>query len=246
MRVLIACEVSGRVRDAFRDLGHDAWSCDILGPDSDVPGFSPAQWAETWNAQRWPAYHLEGDALWFTEGWAGEPWDLMIAHPPCTYLTNAGVRWMYEGGKRIEYADGTDNLDLARYDAMDAACTFFARLWCLDIPRVAIENPIMHGMAADTIDARIRELRGPKLPLPQIIQPWQFGDPETKATCLWTRGLPALIPTHRKPAKVAHRVHMTSPGPDRWYWRSRTPEAVANAFATQWGSNVFAVPSWAY
>ena len=192
MRVLVACEFSGIVRDAFIAAGHDAWSCDLLDTERSGP-------------------HLIGDAGRAVI-WDG-PWDLMIAHPPCTYLALSGVRWLY-GGK------GTER-DPERWAMMERAAAFFR--WLLDapIPRIAVENPIQHRHAG--------------LPKPtQIIQPWMFGTPETKATCLWLKNLPPLEPTNIVDGRIP-RVHHASPGPDRWKERSRTDPNIAAAMAAQWG-----------
>jgi site-specific DNA-cytosine methylase len=188
MKVLIACEYSGRVRQAFRDRGHDAWSCDLL-PAEDGP------------CNR--AYHMQGDVL----GILGQGWDLMIAHPPCTDLAVSGSRWFPE--KR---ADGRQQ----------AALEFVRQLLAAPIPRVALENPV------SIISSQIRKPD-------QIIHPWQFGHGETKATCLWLRGLPKLTPTQIVPGREA-RVHRMPPGPDRWKDRSRTYQGIADAMAAQWGA----------
>lgn len=159
-------------------------------------------------------YHVQCDAI----GWLGTHWDMLIAFPPCTFLCNSGVRWL-DGGKNG-----------ARMGEMILACEFFNTLLGDDImsaashiPRIAIENPIHHRYAR----GRIRKYD-------QIIQPWQFGHGETKATCLWLKGLPPLQPTNivegRKP-----RVHHASPGPERWRERSRTLPGIAAAMAAQWG-----------
>jgi hypothetical protein len=187
MRVLVACECSGRVRDAFAARGHDAWSCDL--EPSDTPG-----------------QHLQCDVLTVIE----RGWDLMIAHPPCTYLCNSGVRWLHTQPGRME--------------RMVEAARFFRELLNADIPRLAIENPIMHKYARQLI--RFRQ--------DQIIQPWQFGHGETKATCLWLRNLPPLRPTQIVEGRKG-RVHFESPGPDRAKRRSVTYEGIAAAMADQWG-----------
>ena len=182
MRVLVACEFSGRVRDAFLARGHDAYSCDLL------PSNGP---------------HYQGDVF----DVAYEGWDLMIAHPPCTYLCNSGVRWLKNSNQRVEN--------------MWEASKFFQKLWCLPIPKICIENPIPH--------------RYGNLPkYTQIIQPWQFGHGETKATCLWLKDLPALEPTRVVKGRKG-KIHLMSPGPDRGRLRSITYQGIANAFAAQWG-----------
>jgi hypothetical protein len=190
MRVLVACEFSGIVRDAFLAAGHDAMSCDLLPTER-------------------PGPHYVGSVIDVIS--AG--WDLMVAHPPCTYLANSGVRWLYGGKGTIR--------DEHRWHQMRSASYFFKRLLDDDIPRIAIENPIMHRHAG---------IRKPD----QIIQPWQFGHPETKATGLWLKGLPLLVPTNIVDGREP-RVHHASPGPDRWKERSRTLTGIAAAMAEQWG-----------
>lgn len=184
MRVLVACEFSGTVRRAFRALGHDAWSCDLL----------PAE-DESQN-------HIIGDALLTA---CGGPWDLMIAHPPCTHLAVSGARWFKD--KAEEQAD---------------ALAFVQRLLLAPVPRIALENPI------SIISSRIRKPD-------QIIQPWQFGHGETKATCLWLKNLPNLQPTDVVSGRE-NRIHRMAPSPDRWKERSRTFQGIADAMAYQWGS----------
>lgn len=197
VKVLIACEFSGVVREAFIRRGHQAVSCDLL-PE----------------ANGYHDQHIQGDVRDVLD----RGWDLIIAHPPCTYLANSGVRWLY-GGK------GTTK-DPARWRAMEEAAAFFEIFWRLNaVPQIAIENPIQHRYARELIGA------GPPT---QIIQPWQFGHPETKATCLWLRNLPPLQPTHIVEGR-APRVHHESPGPDRWKRRSQTYTGIAAAMAAQWG-----------
>lgn len=181
MKVLIACEYSGRVRDAFLALGHDAMSCDLLPTDVEGP-------------------HHMGDVTELLH----MGWDLMIAHPPCTHLAVSGSRWFK--GKVKEQAE---------------ALVFVQTLMDAPIAKIAIENPI------SVISSRIRKPD-------QIIQPWQFGHGETKATCLWLKGLPKLTPTNVVEGREA-RVHRMPPGPNRWKERSRTFEGVAHAMAAQWG-----------
>lgn len=193
--MLVACEFSGVVRDAFIERGHAAMSCDLLPTERPGPHF-------TGPIEELLAYNL--------------PWDLLIGHPPCTYLANSGVRWLY-GGK------GTER-DQDRWWAMEESARFFRALLEAPIPRVAVENPIMHRYGRDIISS------GPT----QIVQPWQYGHPETKATCLWLRNLPPLEPTNIVDGRTP-RVHHASPGPDRWKERSRTLTGIADAFADQWG-----------
>ena len=182
MRVLIACEYSGTVREAFTALGHDAWSCDLLPTER-------------------LGQHIQDDVL----SHLNDGWDLMIAHPPCTHLAVSGARWFKD--KLPEQAEALD---------------FVRRLMDAPIPRIAIENPI------SIISSRIRKPD-------QIIQPWQFGHGETKATCLWLKNLPKLVPTNIVEGREA-RIHKMPPGPDRWKERSRTFEGIANAMAQQWGT----------
>lgn len=182
MRILVACEYSGRVRDAFIAKGHDAISCDLLPTDADGP-------------------HHMGDVTELLH----MGWDMMIAHPPCTHLAVSGSRWFKD--KIKEQAE---------------ALVFVQTLMDAPIPMIAIENPI------SVISSRIRKPD-------QIIQPWQFGHGETKATCLWLKGLPKLTPTNIVEGREA-RVHRMPPGPDRWKERSRTYQGIALAMADQWGS----------
>jgi site-specific DNA-cytosine methylase len=181
MRILIACEYSGTVRDSFIRAGHDAVSCDLL--PTDVPG-----------------PHYQGSVLDIIN----DGWDLMIAHPPCTHLAVSGARWFKE--KQTEQAEALDFVRLL----MDA-----------DIPRIAIENPV------SIISSRIRKPD-------QIIQPWQFGHGETKATCLWLKNLPKLTPTNIVEGREA-RIHKMAPSPTRWKERSKTYQGIADAMAAQWG-----------
>lgn len=187
MKVLIACEYSGRTRQAFRDRGHDAWSCDLL-PSEDRS-----------------EHHIIGNV----ESLLVERWDLLIAHPPCTRLCNSGVRWLHER-----------NL----WEDLKEAAAFFKLFLDANVPRIAIENPVMHGHARELIG------RGPDF----CVQPWQFGEPFVKRTCFWTKGLPPLRPTNivegRHPA-----VWLASPSPNRWKERSRTYQGIADAMADQWG-----------
>jgi hypothetical protein len=182
VRVLVACEFSGIVRDAFRAQGHDAWSCDLL----------PSERGKAWHIQDPAEYAIHLG------------WDLMVAHPPCTYLAVSGARWFKD--RQQEQAD---------------ALAFVQALLDAPIPRIALENPV------SVISSRIRKPD-------QIIQPWMFGHGETKATCLWLKNLPLLVPTDIVEGREA-RVHRASPGPDRWKERSRTLPGIAAAMAAQWG-----------
>ena len=192
LRVLVACEFSGTVRDAFRARGHDAWSCDLLPTEGDS------------------AWHIQGDAMKVAytvtpNTWGTSPWDLMIAHPPCTHLAVSGSRWFKD--KQQEQKD---------------ALQFVYALMHAPIPMICVENPI------SIISSRIRKPD-------QIIQPWQFGHGETKATCLWLKNLPKLVPTNIVEGREA-RIHKMAPGPDRWRERSRTYQGIADAMAEQWGA----------
>jgi hypothetical protein len=200
MRVLVACECSGIVRDAFAARGHDAWSCDL----------KPSERA---------GRHIQGDAI---EAAYSRPWDLMIAHPECTYLANSGAKHLYASMK----AENGPNAD--RWAKLGAAAQFFLTLWRAPIERKAIENPIMLG--------HVRRLFG--IPQPaQIVQPWQFGHGETKATCLWLDGLLPLRPTAIVEGRE-QRVFRMAPGPERKADRSRTYAGIAEAMADQWGGIV--------
>lgn len=184
MQILIACEYSGRVREAFRKLGHSAWSCDMLDSEDDS------------------LYHIKGDVIpLLTMGW-----DLMVCHPPCTHLAVSGAR--HFPAKRES-------------GVQQQALNFVQQLLDAPISKIALENPI------SIISSMIRKPN-------QIIQPWQFGHGETKATCLWLKGLPLLQPTNIVEGREA-KVHRMPPGPNRWKERSRTYQGVADAMAAQWG-----------
>lgn len=182
MKILIACEYSGTVREAFSKLGHDAWSCDIL--ETETPG-----------------KHLQCDVREIL----GDGWDMMIAHPPCTHLAVSGARWFKD--KKVEQAE---------------ALEFVRLLMNAPIERIALENPI------SIISSHIRKPD-------QIIQPWQFGHGETKATCLWLQNLPKLQPTNIVEGRE-QRIWKMPPGENRWKERSRTFKGIAQAMANQWGN----------
>lgn len=183
MRVLVACEYSGRVRDAFLARDHDAMSCDLLPTDA-------------------PGPHYQGDVFDII----GDGWDLMVAHPPCTDLAVSGARHF-----AAKIADGRQQ----------RALDFVRRLLDAPIERIALENPI------SVISSKIRKPD-------QIIQPWMFGHGETKATCLWLKNLPKLVPTDVVDGREP-RVHRMPPSADRWKKRSETYLGIANAMASQWG-----------
>lgn len=205
MKVGILCETSGAMRRAFQRRGHDATSVDLL----------PAEDGSNHHIQDDVRNHLDG-------------WDLLIvAHPPCTRLCNSGVRWLHIPPPGRTLVDMWQELD----DGVD----LFTACWNADCPRVAVENPIMHRHARERMPA--------DLPKPQIVQPWWFGEPFFKATGFYLRGLPPLTATGRLTPpragtddhKAWSAVHRAPPGPDRWKFRSRTFDGVAEAAAEQWG-----------
>ena len=181
MRVLVACEYSGVVREAFTEMGHDAWSCDLLPTET-------------------PGNHYECDVKEILN----DGWDLMIAHPPCTHLAVSGARWFKD--KQKEQAEALEFVQLL----LDAP-----------IKQIALENPV------SIISSKIRKPD-------QIIQPWQFGHGETKATCLWLKNLYKLQPTDTVAGRE-QRIWKMPPGPNRWKERSRTFTGIAKAMAQQWG-----------
>ena len=193
MRVLIACEFTGNVREAFAALGHDAWSCDLRP------------------TERF-GQHIRGNVLDHLD----EGWDLMVAHPPCTYLCSSGLHWNVRRPERVALTE--------------AALVFVGQLLDAPIPRIALENPV------GCISSRIRRPE-------QIVQPWQFGHPESKATCLWLKGLPCLTPTEvlARPAsgRWANQTptgqNNLGPSEDRDKLRSATYPGIAAAIAMQWG-----------
>ena len=194
MRVLIACEYSGTVRDAFIAAGHDAMSCDILPTDA-------------------PGPHYQGDV----RDVIGNGWDLMVAHPPCTYLSVSGMHWTARGLRDPQLTED--------------ALAFVRLLMDAPIPHIAIENPV------SVISSRIRKPD-------QIIQPWQFGHDASKKTCLWLKNLPPLKPTDilpgdaktRRGNQTASGQNRLPPSKDRWKIRSTTYAGIAQAMAEQWGA----------
>lgn len=193
MRVLIACEFSGVVREAFRAKGHEAWSCDFL------------------DAEDGSRFHYQSDVL---EVLKFTSWDLMICHPPCTHLAVSGARWFKD--KKQEQAD---------------ALCFVQKLLSAPIKHIALENPI------SIISSKIRKPD-------QIIQPWMFGHPESKSTCLWLKNLPKLVPTNILALPTSGRWENQTPsgqnklGPseNRWKLRSITYKGIADAMAAQWNN----------
>jgi len=198
MKILIACEESQEVCKAFRRRGHEAYSCDI----------EPCSGGH-------PEWHLQQDVTELLK----EKWDMMIAHPPCTYLANSGVCWLFK--------------DPQRWDLLKDGAEFFRKLLNADIPKIAIENPIQHKYAREMIGKRYT----------QIIQPWMFGHTESKATCLWLKGLPVLYATNDVknemvllPKNEQQRLHYLPPSKDRRKLRSKTYHGIAEAMAEQWGA----------
>lgn len=200
MRVLVACESSGVVREAFRRLGHDAWSCDLLPAEDGSP------------------FHLQGDALSHA---LGGVWDLMIAHPPCTYLCSSGLHW----NKRVEGREARTKM----------ALEFVRELMSVPIARIAIENPV------GRIGTAIRKAD-------QYIQPYEFGEDASKRTGLWLKNLPLLRPTQRVPGRMvggkerwANQTdsgqNRLGPSEKRWQERSKTYAGIARAMAEQWSKD---------
>lgn len=194
MNILVACEYSGTVRDAFIARGHNAISCDLIESDSSGP-------------------HIQDDVLKYIN----DGWDLIIAHPPCTYLSNSGVCHLHT--------------EEGRWEKMQKAREFFNEILAAKCDKICVENPIPHKYGVGKTYT-------------QIIQPWQFGHKESKATCLWLKGLPKLIPTDvvkeemlKLPKNQQQRLHYLPPSPDRWKLRSTTYTGIAEAMAEQWGSN---------
>ena len=206
-RALVACEYSGRVRDALTRIGFDAVSYDLLPTEK-------------------PGPHVVGDVV----SALGDGWDLLIGHPPCTYLALAGVRWLYHPedthlppDQRRRHPNYPN-----RMQDLEDGLKFFERLRDAPVPYIALENSTPHGLA-------IARIGRPD----QRVQPWWFGDPYTKAACWWLKNLPPLqktmvVPPHLRMAAC----HLASPGPDRWKERSRTHPRTAMAYAAQWGGYV--------
>jgi len=195
MKILIACEESQVVCRAFRNRGHEAYSCDI----QDCSGGKP-EW------------HIKDDAIKVVYG---EHWDMMIAHPPCTYIANSGVSWLHK--------------QPGRWEKLKEASEFFNKLLNAPIEKICIENPIPHK------HAKLKKYS-------QTIQPYKFGHAESKRTCLWLKNLPILAETNNVydefktlPKNQAQRLHYLPPGPERAKLRSKTYQGIADAMANQWG-----------
>ena len=212
MKILVACEESQAITKEFRALGHEAYSCDIL----------PCSGGH-------PEWHLQGDVFGFID----QGWDLMVAHPPCTFLSVSGARHLYN-------KDGSANRE--RYENQFKALEFVKKLMDADIPRIAIENPV------SVISSQIRKPD-------QIVQPWMFGDSASKTTCLWLKNLPKLVATNvvekgefkewidKKTGKVKRQatwyydalINAKTPE-ERRSLRSKTFKGIAQAIASQWGN----------
>lgn len=204
MKIIVGCESSGTIREALRAKGHDAWSCDLLDADDNSP------------------FHIQDDLLKHLD----DGWDMLIGHPPCTFLCNSGVRWLYQDGRKI------NGLDQQRVDDLNTSLDFFKTLKNAPIEKIALENPIMHGHA-----------QGVTGKPNQCVQPWWFGEEAFKGTCFWLKNLKPLVATNKlvppKRGTPEHKkwsaIHRASPGPDRWKIRSKTFQGIANAIAEQWG-----------
>tara|TARA_Y100000593_G_scaffold37934_1_gene73581 strand:- start:149 stop:748 length:600 start_codon:yes stop_codon:yes gene_type:complete len=198
MKVLVACESSGTVRDAFIKKGHTAFSCDLLPSDDNS------------------IFHYECDVREVLY----QDWDLIIAHPPCTYMCNSGVCHLHK--------------DKERWARLDEAAEFFNLFLDHPCKKICIENPVPHKYAIERIKGR---------KYTQTVQPWMFGHPESKRTCFWLKGLPKLVETNnvkaiydKLPKNKQQRLHYLSPGPERWKERSKTYQGIANAMADQWSN----------
>jgi hypothetical protein len=223
LNVLIGCEISGLIRDEFRALGHNAWSCDLYDIE-DVPPH--------WPQQQWPNYHLTGDVRWWLDPknppdmgryTNGRGWDLLIAMPPCTYLANIGVQWLYT---RDEQGERRRNPE--RWAQLDEAAQFFNEMLDAPVPHIAVENPTQHKHAIARIPRRYA----------QGVQPFQFGHAESKATYLWLKNLPPLVPTCIVPPPYTQRVWKMGPGKWRQMDRSLTYPGIAKAMARQWSAYI--------
>ena len=197
MKILVACEESQTITKALREQGHEAYSCDII----------PCSGGH-------PEWHIQDDAIKVAYG---QQWDMMIAHPPCTHITNSGVHWLHK--------------ETGRWFKMKKDAVFFRKLMKAPIERIAIENPIPHKYAVEIIGRKYD----------QLIQPYMFGHPESKATCFWLKNIPPLVETDNVkelwktlPKKESQRIFYLSPGQNRAKLRSKTFKGIADAIATQW------------
>ena len=208
MKILVACETSGTVRNAFLDKGHDTWSCDVLPSDDQTNR------------------HIQDDVR---NVLAMEEWDmLMVAHPPCTRLCNSGVRWLHKAppNKTLEQI----------WAELDEGAKLFSDLWNADIPKICIENPVMHKYAKERIENFEKQA--------QSFQPYEFGhdenswDNQKKRICLWLKNLPLLEKTGTLDGSTARSdVHNAPPSEDRWKFRSKFFPGIAQAMADQWGTD---------
>tara|TARA_R110002110_G_scaffold209161_2_gene421491 strand:+ start:1977 stop:2624 length:648 start_codon:yes stop_codon:yes gene_type:complete len=215
MKILVACETSGTVRNAFLNNGHDAWSCDVLPSDDQTNR------------------HIQDDVRYVLQA---EQWDmLMVAHPPCTRLCNSGVRWLSKPpeGKTLEQMQ----------EELVQGASLFADLWNADVPRIAVENPIMHKHAKKWI----KQFSSSPFPdkATQYVQPYEFAecidseDNVSKRTGLWLKNLPTLVKTGSLTKETArHDIHNASPSPERWKIRSKFHKGLAEAMADQWAARV--------
>jgi len=217
MNVLVACEFSGLIREAFRSRGHNAWSCDLL-PTED----------SSLNHFQCNIFDILGDRAILP---LRKRWDLMIGHPPCDHLSLSGARWCKDHWvKSKKHPDGKYWHEGSSKRALrEKAAEFFRCLWNQDIEKICLENPM--SMASTLVTKRTQE-----------IHPWQFGHPEQKTTWLWLKNLPHLIPTNlvydqmmSLPSKERQKVWSMTPGPNRKNDRSRTFQGIAQAMAEQWG-----------
>lgn len=206
MKILIGCEFSGRVRDEFRKKGHDAWSCDLRPCEAD------------------PSYHLQCDVL----SVINQSWDMMIAHPYCTFNNLAGILWMYHpedtalpAEQRRRHPNWPNRMD----DFLKGV-NFFNKLKNAPIEKICLENSQPHGLAMRHIGRYT-----------QLLQPWMVGSPYTKGAALWLKGLNPIVRTHKKSDYeiITAACHLMPPGPNREKERSRTDPAIAKAFADNWG-----------
>ena len=216
LKVLVACETSGTVRDAFYDAGHDAWSCDVLPADTPTNR------------------HIQGDVR---DVLKSQHWDLlMVAHPPCTRLCNSGVRWLHKAPPNRSLDD--------MWKELDEGAALFRELMDADVEMIAVENPVMHKYAKERIwgDNWEQLSKDDGQFIQTSVQPYEFAssidadDNITKRTCLWLKNLPPLQKTSDLTRETARAdIHMATPGPDRWKLRSKFHKGIAQAMVSQWG-----------